>query len=196
MTEKTKIDEAPAIASTLHKPQPVMQFTGGIADNVEDNFPMLLPTTMIPMMMPTTVNDKRTMKTMLCPHDQSTATAYTLNNSPPLMQPTVEFANDVEDDFELMIPTMPMTATSLTSPTPLPDYYISDSNMTNLTTYHRTTTIHWVSDTFALVFKALDRLEIEIANLYDSVVAATSNLCTIDPPMPPTLNLQPHCLQP
>jgi len=37
---KTKIDNAPAIASTLHKPQPVMQFTGVITYDVEDNFLM------------------------------------------------------------------------------------------------------------------------------------------------------------
>jgi len=87
----------------------------------------------------------------------------------------------------------PMTTTSLT---PLQEYHISDSNMTDLTTNHSTTTIHWVRDTFAPVFKALDRLETEITKLSDRILAATSNVHPIYPPMPPTPNPQPQCHQP
>jgi len=95
-----------------------------------------------------------------------------------------------------MIPTMPPMPTSLTSPIPLPEYHISDPDLTNLTTYHSNTTIHWVNDTFAQVFKALDRLTIAIANLSDSLHAATSKFCTVDLPMSPTINPQPQFLCP
>ncbi len=105
----------------------------------------------------------------------------------------VEFERDAADDFEQMPPTSPLTTTSLTT---LQDHHTSDSNLIDLTTKERTTTIHWVRDTFAPVFQALDRLEIEITKLSDRLLAAISNVHPVYPPMPPTPNPQPHCHQP
>ncbi len=90
---------------------------------------------------------------------------------------------------------MPPLHTSPTSPTPLPDYHISDFDTTNPTLYHSNTTIQWVRDTFAPVFKALERLEVAIAKLSENLQAATSNLCSADLPIPPTSNPQPHRIQ-
>jgi len=180
----------------LHKPQPPMQFTGDAADNVTEDFPMPPPTILMTM-LPMTVNIERNPKMMICPPDQSTTTAYTFCNSPPLVQPTTEITNDAKDDFGPMIPTMPPLHTSTTSLTPLPDYHISNSTtaMTNPTIYHSNTTIQWVRDTFAPVFKALECLEVAIAKLSNNLQAATGNLCPIDLPIPPTPNPQPHHIQ-
>ncbi len=187
MTKKTTIDDAPATASSLHKPQPLPQFTGDIADDTEVDYPRLLPITLKPMM-----NDETTTQTKLCIPDQSTATNDILSNHPPLMQPTAAFANDAEHKLS-MIPMMPSTPTF---PALLPDYLSSDSNTTDKTTHLRTTTINWVRNNYAHVFKALHRLEIEIVKLTHNVFTVTSSINTVYPLMSPTPNQQPHCHQP
>jgi len=211
--EKRTIDDAPAIASSPYRPQALLHFTRDIANDIEDE---MTPATMIR----TNTNNQMTTKPKPCPSNQSTTTAYTPSNLPPLMQPTDEFANDVEDDFDLMIPPTPSPTT--TSPTPLTAYHILDPNMTDptttiqwvhdifapsptpLTAYHildpnmtnPTTTIQWVHDIFAPVSEALDRLEITIAKLSDRLLAATNNINTVHPPKPLTPNQQPHSYQP
>jgi len=183
-TEKTTIDDAPATTSPLHKPHPSPQFTGDVADDTEADYPMLPPTTLKP-----TTNDETTTKTTLCNPDRSTTADDNLSNPPPLMTPIDAFADDMEHNFELMPPTTPPTPTFATL---LPDYLSSDYQTTHLST----TTINWVRDSFAPVFKAMHRLEIEIVKLTNNVFAATSNINTVYPPMPPTPNHQPQCHQP
>jgi len=188
MTEKTMIDDDPATTSSLYKPHSLLHFTGDIADDTEVDAPMLLPTTLKP-----TTNDETTMKMKLCILNRSTATDDILSNPPPLMQPTVAFADDVEHEFELLILTTPPTPTF---PTLSPDYPSSDSNATDKTTHLSTTMINWVCDNFAHVFKALHRLKIEIVKLTHNVFTATSSINTVYPLMSPTPNQQPHCHQP
>jgi len=190
--EKMTIDHAPATASH-HQPQPFTQFYGDIAADIDGTFPALptitTPTTMT--MIQTTTKDDRTTTTKLQLPRRPTATANTPNNSPPWMQATVQFAHDAEDDRDLII----TTKTPMTSPTPLPAYHISDSSMNDPTTYHSATTINWFRTTFAAVSKALDRLEIATATLYESLFAATSPSTIASPPMPPTPDPKPHCRQ-
>ena len=191
-TEKTRRHNHPAIASTANEPQSLTKSTTDLADN-DDNFFLLLSTTTTQTTMPMTGITEMTETTM---NHAPPAIAHTAKALQPPTQPTAEINNDAKDDFGPMILTTPPLHTYPTYPTPLPDYHASDSAMINPTTYHSKTTIHWVRDTFAPVFKALNHLTIAIANLSDSVHAATSKLCTADPPMPPTTTPQPHHLQP
>jgi len=192
-TKQTTIADTPATASLLQKPQTLMHFTGDLADDTEADPTMPIQTMMKPMTIPTTMNDSKNTKMKRFTYDRSTAITTTLSNTPPLMQPTVELADDVEHKFE---PRILKTNPTTNSPTPLPDYLISESHRNDPTTYHSTTTINWVRDTFAAVSKALDRLEIATATLYDSIFAATSKSSLASPPMPSTPDPQPHCRQP
>jgi len=65
MTKKTMLDDVPATASTIRKPHLLTQFTGDIADDAKVAFPMPLLMPIKPMMIPTTVNDEKTMKMKL-----------------------------------------------------------------------------------------------------------------------------------
>jgi len=192
-TENTTIDDAPATTSSLHQPQSLLQLTGDIADNTEVDSLMPRPMTLKPTTILTSANDETITKTKLRISDRSTATDDIRSTPLPLMPPTVAITDDAELKFEWMILTMSPTPTS---PTLLPDYLSPDSNTTDMTTHLRTTTINWVRDNFAPVFKALHRLEIEIVKLTNNVFAATSNTNTVYPPMPPTPNHQSHCHQP
>jgi len=148
----------------------------------------MLPTmTMMPTTMLMTANTTR------CTPDRSKDTASQLSNRTSLMQSTAELASTVDNNFEMMIP-MPPPATT-TSLTPLSESRISDSDMTDQITYNSENTVHWLSNSFALVSKAIDCLAIEIVNLSDSILAATSK-SIVGPPLPLTFNSQPHRPQP
>jgi len=188
-TVKTTIDDAQATASPPNKPQSLPQLTDNTADDTEVNPLMPLPMTSLPMPLKQTRNDEMNKNTTLRIPDRSTTTDNILSNHPPLMTPIVAFTDETEHKFEL---TTPMTPPTPTFPTLPPDYLSSDYQTTHLST----TTINWVRDSFAPVFKAMHRLEIEIVKLTRNVFAVTSNINTIYPPMPPTPNQQPHCHQP
>jgi len=177
-TENTTIDDAPATTSSLHQPQSLLQLTGDIADNTEVDSLMPRPMTLKPTTILTSANDETITKTKLRISDRSTATDDIRSTPLPLMPPTVAITDDAELKFEWMILTMSPTPTS---PTLLPDYLSPDSNTTDTTTHLRTTTINWVRDNFAPVFKALHCLEIEIVKLTNNVFAATSNTNTVYP---------------
>ena len=121
--------------------------------------------------------------------DQSNDTTSKLSNRTSPTKCTAEFSNSVDNNFVMMIP-MPPPALRISS-TALSDSHNSDSDMTNQTTCHNANTDNWLSNSFTLVFKALDCLAIEIANLSDRILAATSK-SIVDPPLPLTANPQPH----
>jgi len=188
MNEKTTIDDAPATTSSPPTPHYLPHVNDASADNTAIESLMLLPTTLKP-----TTNDATTTKTMFYIPDRPTANDDILRNPPQLKQPPVVSDEDVEHEFESLIPTTPMTTTP---PTLIPDYLSPDSNTTGTTTHLCTTTINWVRDNYAPVFEALHRLEIEIVKLTHRVFAVTSNINTAYHPIQPTPNQQPHCHQP
>jgi len=88
-----------------------MQFAANVTNDVKDDFLMMMPWK--PMMAKSMRMIPTTMKTMNYNNHQSNATASTCSNPPPLLQYTVDAANDVDNDFPLMLPTtttMLMTA--------------------------------------------------------------------------------------
>jgi len=93
---------------TLHHLKTPMQSAADIADDIEDDFPMILPKT--PMTMPTLEKTEMPAKPML-------ATTSPFHNLPPLTPFAADVANDVEDDFPMIMPTMQLMTMTLTEKT-------------------------------------------------------------------------------
>ncbi len=145
-------------------------------DRMADFATPLLMTTMLQKTKPTTANT-----TNHTPDQYNNTTSKPSNRISPT-QSTAELAKPVANNFAMMPPMPPPVTTN--SPTWLSDSHIPDSDMASPTTCHSENTIQWLSDSFAQVFMALDRLAIEIANFSDRILEATSKRTPCPQPQP------------
>ncbi len=176
-----------ATAPTSRNISPLPQSNAHNADEADKDYPRMM--WMMQTMLTTKPRTKMPMtetmeKTVNCPTHQPYANAPTFSNPPsPMQPPTDNITDNAEDNFPMMM---------------LPGLHntILDAKIHDPLISHSDPATNWIRDSFAPVFKALDRLTLEMANLSDSLFAATSNLSMVAPPTPPTPNPQTQGIQP
>jgi len=98
-----------ATVPTISDPPPLTQSTEDIVNDDEDDFPLMMPMMVKLTSMTAPEKTEMTEKPMHCAPPKPTATAFTPRHLTPLMQSAADITADIEDDFPMILPMMPMT---------------------------------------------------------------------------------------